>query len=122
MKTFITCFACLLIGLAVGCCVGYRHHDRHITNEAITRMVEGGESSDALIAATSARAIGFIDSGEPQKAVEILSHPVAHYYVIYATGAGTNEQRLKLRALIDGLASTNQAVAAQIAEAQKLVR
>src|SRR5215831_3407903 len=112
MKTFIACFASLLVGLAIGCYVGYRYYERHITNEAVTRMVEGGESSDALIAATSARVIGFIDSGEPQKAVEMLSHPVAHYYVTYATSTFTNEQRLKLRALIDGLASTNQTVAA----------
>ncbi len=115
MKTFITILVSALVGLAIGCYVGYRYYERHITNEAIRQMVEAGESSDALLAATSTRAIGFIDSGEPQKAVELLSHPIAHYYFVYATNTFTNEQRLKLRALIDALASTNQTVAAQIA-------
>jgi len=40
---------------------------------------------------------------------------------MYGMKPSTNEQRMKLRALIDGLASTNQTVAAQIAAAQKRV-
>ena len=79
-------------------------------------MVESLESSDALMATMSARTVGLIDSGQDQKAVQMLSFPIAHYYYIYATSTFTNEQRLKLRAMIDLLASTNQVVAAQIAE------
>ncbi len=121
MKTFITVIVSVLVGLALGCYVGYRYCDRHITNAAVRQMVESEESSDALAAATSARAIRFIASGEPQKAVETLARPMAHYYSIYATSRFTNEHRLKLRAMIDGLASRNQTVAAQIA-AEKGVR
>lgn len=121
MKTFITIIVSALIGLSTGFFIGFRYYQRHITNEAVQQLVESGESSDALIAATSARAIGFIDSGDPQKAIETLSGPVAHYYSIYDTSTITNEQRLKLRAMIEGLARTNQTVAAQIA-AEKIDR
>jgi len=115
MKTIVASVVSLLVRLAIGCLVGYRYYERHITNEGIQMMVDGGESSDALIAATSARAIGFIDSGETQKAIETLTHPIAHYYFIYGRSRSTNEQHLKLRAMIDELARTNQTVAAQIA-------
>jgi hypothetical protein len=68
------------------------------------------------MAAMSARTISMIDSGQDQQAVQMLSFPIAHYYYIYASSTFTNEQRLRLRALIDGLASTNRMVAAQIAQ------
>jgi hypothetical protein len=115
MKIIIISLMSLLAGTGIGFYVGYRYCDRHTTNEAIQRMVEAGESSDALIAAMSTRTIGLIDSGQDQEAVQMLSYPIAHYYYIYASSTFTNEQRLKLRAMIDRLASTNQIVAAQIA-------
>lgn len=116
MKTFSASAISLLVGLAIGCYIGYRYNERHITNEAIKQMVEGIESSDAFMASFSARSIGLIDSGQSQQAVQMLSFPIAHYYFIYATSAFTNEQRLKLRAIIEQLAHTNQVVAAQIAK------
>ena len=79
-------------------------------------MVESLESHDALLASMSAHTIGLIDSGQDQQAVQTLSFPIASYYYVYASSTFTNEQRLKLRALIDGLASTNRIVAAQIAK------
>jgi hypothetical protein len=116
MKTFVASAISLLVGLAMGCYVGYRYYEKHITNEAIQQMVESLESYDALMASMSARTISLIDSGQDQKAVQILSYPIAYYYYIYASSTFTNEQRLKLRAMIDTLASTNQIVAAQIAK------
>ena len=116
MKTLVVSFVSVLVGLALGWHFGYRYCDRHYTNEAIQQLVESGESSDALLASMSARTISLIDSGQGQQAVQMLSFPIAHYYYIYASSTFTNEQRLKLRALIDGLASTNQIVAAQIAK------
>ena len=83
------------------------------------QMVDGMESSDALMAAMSANTIRLIDSGQDQQAVQMLSFPIASYYYIYASSEFTNAQRLKLRAMIDNLASTNQVVAAQIAEETK---
>ena len=121
MKTFIASLTGLLVGLAIGCYVGHRYYQRHTTNEAVQQLVEAGESSDALLAATSSRAIGFIDAGETQRAVETLSRPIAHYYSIYTTSTFTNEQRLALRAMIEELAKTNKTVAAQIA-AEKIDR
>jgi hypothetical protein len=83
------------------------------------QMVEQMEGSDALMASMGARTISLIDSGQGQQAVQMLSFPIASYYYVYASSEFTNEQRLKLRALIDGLASTNQIVAAQIAKEMK---
>ena len=114
MKTIITSTVSLLIGLSIGCFGAYRYYEKHISKEAMQRMVDGGESSDALIAATSIRAIGFIESGQTQKAVETLSRPIAHYYSTYPTSTFTSEEHLKLRATIDELARTNQTVAAQL--------
>lgn len=116
MKTCVASVIFLLVGLAVGFYIGYRDYQKHIASEAVQQLVESTESSDALMAAMSARTISLIDSGQDQQAVQMLSFPIAHYYYIYASSTFTNEQRLKLRALIDGLASTNQIVAAQIAK------
>jgi hypothetical protein len=116
MKTVVASVMSLLVGLAVGGYAGYWYYDRHTTNEAIKQMVEGGESSQALLAHLSAQTIGLIDSGQDQQAVQMLSFPIASYYFVYATSAFTNEQRLRVRATIEKLASTNQIVAARIAE------
>ena len=82
-------------------------------------MVEGMESHEALMASMSARTISLIDSGQDQQAVQMLSFPIASYYYVYASSEFTNAQRLKLRALIDGLARSNQVVASQIATEMK---
>ena len=116
MKICVASVILLLVGLAVGFYIGYRDYQEHIASEAVQQLVESTESSDALMAAMSARTISLIDSGQDEKVVEMLSFPIAHYYYIYASSTFTNEQRLKLRAMIDGLASTNQIVAAQIAK------
>ena len=116
MKTCVASVIFLLVGLAVGFYAGYRDYHKHIADEAVQQLVESTESSDALMAAMSARTISLIDSGQDQQAVQMLSFPIAHYYYIYASSTFTNEQRLKLRAMIEGLASTNQVVAAQIAK------
>jgi hypothetical protein len=115
MKTLIASTVCLLVGLAIGVYAGYRYHERHWNNVAMQAMVESLESHDALLASMSAHTISLIDSGQDQQAVQMLSFPIASYYYVYASSRFTNEQRFKLRALIDGLASTNQIVAAQIA-------
>ena len=115
MKTLIASTVCLLVGLAIGVYIGYRYHDKHYNNVAMQAMVESLESHDALMASVSAHTISLIDSGQGQQAVQMLSLPIASYYYVYASSTFTNEQRLKLRAMIDALASTNQIVAAQIA-------
>jgi hypothetical protein len=119
MKTLIASVVCLLVGLWAGFYIGYRYWDRHSTSQAMQAMVESLESHEALMASMSARTISLIDSGQDQQAIQMLSFPIASYYYVYASSTFTNEQRLKLRALIDGLASTNQIVAAQIAREMK---
>ena len=116
MKTCLASVIFLLIGLAIGFYIGYRDYHKHIADEAVQQLVESTESSDALLANFSVQTIGLIESGQEQKAVQMLSFPIAHYYYIYASSQFTNEQRLRLRAVIDKLASTNQVVAAQIAK------
>lgn len=116
MKTCIASVIFLLVGLAIGFYIGYRDYHKHIADEAVQQLVESGESSDALMAAMSANAISLIDSGQDQNAIHLLSYPIGRYYYIYASSTFTNEQRLRLRAMIDALASSNHVVAAVIAE------
>jgi hypothetical protein len=114
MKTFVTSVVFLLVGFVIGFYVRYRYCEWHQTSEAMQAMVESLESHDALLAAMSARTISLIDSGHDQQAVQMLSFPIASYYYVYASSKFTNAQRLKLRAMIDDLAKSNQVVAAQI--------
>lgn len=83
--------------MAAGFYIGYRDWHKHITGEAVARLVEYTESSDALMAAVSVRTIGLIDSGQDQEAVQMLSFPIASYYHLYASSTFTNAQRLVAR-------------------------
>ena len=115
MKTVIASTVTLILGLGLGWYFEHRRAERGKT-EIVHLMVEAGESSDGEQAARAARAIQFIDSGQPQEAVRLLSGPIAHYYSVYGA-LSANERRSKVRSLIEQLAKTNQAVAARIAEA-----
>jgi len=115
MKTFLASVASLILGLGLGWYFEHHRAGREKT-EIVQQMVEGGESSDREHAARAARAIQFIDSGQPQEAERLLSGPIARYYSEYGE-LSTNERRSKLRSLIEELAKTNQVVAARIAEA-----
>jgi hypothetical protein len=74
------------------------------------------EDDNAIAAIFAVNTIPLIESGQTQNAVRMLSFPIARYYSIYTTKFYTNDVRLKLRAKIEQLASTNQIVAAQIKE------
>jgi len=115
MKTFLASVVSLILGLGLGWYLEHHRAEREKT-EIVQQMVEGGESSDGEHAARAARAIQFIDSGQPQEAVRLLSAPIAHYYLEYGE-LSVNERRSRVRSLIEGLAKTNQVVAARIAEA-----
>jgi len=114
MKALIVFAVSLVVGSVIGCYIGYSYYEKHVTNEAVEQMVQGIESSDRLETANAIRAIGLIESGETQKAVQLLSRPIVDYYYIYAVHACTNEERLRLRSEIEQLASTNQVVATEI--------
>jgi hypothetical protein len=114
MKTVIASTVSLILGLGLGWYFEHHRAERERT-EIVQQMVDAGESSDCADAARAARAIQFIDSGQRQEAVQLLSGPVAHYYSVYGV-LSTNERRSKVRSLIEELAKTNQVVAARIAE------
>jgi hypothetical protein len=115
MKTPFASVVSLLLGVAIGWYAERRHAEHEMT-QIVQQMVEGGESCDRERAVRAVRAIQFIQSGEIQQAVHILSTPVAHYYTLYTEAGNKEERRAETRALIEQLARTNQVVAARIAE------
>ncbi len=114
MKTFLASGFCLLIGLAGGFFVGYRYYEKHITNEAVQEMAKGLESSDRLQAARGVRAIEDIQSGDTQRAIQMVSIPVADFYSGYTRLTNSDEKTKKLLFWIEQVASTNAAVAKAI--------
>ena len=114
MKTLSACAVSLLLGVGMGFNFGYRYYDRHITNEAIRQMLEGMESSERREAASAIRAIGLIESGEPQKAAQSLSRPIADFYNLHADLAHNDQRTKDLLARIVLFASTNQFIADEI--------
>src|SRR5208283_5696098 len=99
MKIIIVSFISLLVGIGVGWHFGYTRATAQADVE-VRGELEAYESGDAKAAAFAAEAVRCIDSGETQKAVQFLSLPIASYYSVYAIHAGTNAERLKLRAYI----------------------
>jgi hypothetical protein len=114
MKIIIVSLMSLLVGLGIGCYIGYREWDRHITNEALKLLMESQESSEELAAVISMKAIGSIETDDTQKAIQCLSKPIRIYYNNYEYAGTNNELRTKLRAQIKELISTNKIVADEI--------
>ena len=114
MRTLLTSVISLFLGLGVGWYIGHRQAFYYVP-EIAREAVAGIESSDGEEAARAVRAIQAIDSGDAQGAVQWLSHPIAHYYLLYSD-LDRNDRRQRMIALIEQLARTNQIVAARIAE------
>ena len=115
MKAVIVAAVALVLGLGLGWYFARQRAERERT-AIVQQMVEGGESSDRLLAVIAARAIQMVESGQPKQAVQMLAAPVAHYYTVYTAAAAREEQRAETHALIEQLAKSNQVVAARIAE------
>lgn len=115
MKKMIRSAASLMVGIGVGCFIGYQYSESHTTNEAVEQMVHGLESSDAAEAARNVRAIEAISVGDTRQAVELLSSPIADYYSLYAED-GTRQKRSEVRRLIERVSRTNEILASRIAE------
>src|SRR5450759_314590 len=113
MKIIIALTVGLLIGAGVGWYAGYT---RPLTksNRDARRYLTTMEVDDSTAAIFAVRAIPIVESGDTQKAVQWLAKPIGSYYRVYETKAGTNAERLSLRAKIEQLASTNSVVAAEI--------
>jgi len=110
-------FATLTVGVAIGVAIGwYVGHTRpmNAANRDARRYLTTMEVDDSTAAIFALRAIPIVESGDTKKAVTWLAKPIGSYYRVYASRAGTNEDRLTLCAKIEQLATTNAAVAAEI--------
>jgi hypothetical protein len=113
MKTIVGLVIGLLIGSILGWCFGYTRPIAKASREAQQEM-HNVEVDDSMAAIIAVKTIPFVEAGETNKAIQWLVKPVGSYYRVYATRAGTNEERLRLRTMIEQLASTNQMVNAEI--------
>jgi hypothetical protein len=114
MKIIIISLISLSVGIGIGWCFGYTRPIAEADRDARQEML-AMQNDDCKAAIVAVRAVFLLDSGNTQKAVEWLSDPISrYYYCFYALNAGTNEERLKMRAVIEQLAHTNQVVAASI--------
>jgi hypothetical protein len=114
MKTIIISLTSLLVGLGIGWYIGYRYYESRITSAAIEQMNQSVESSEALAAAASIRAISLIESDDTQKAVQVLSVPIGNYYFFYRNAGTNNGHRAEYLAQIEQLIRTNETVAEEI--------
>ena len=113
MKIIIALMAGLVSGLGVGWYAGYSHPAAQ-ANRDVGQLFTRMEWDDSKAANFAVKAIPVVESGDTQKAVHLLALPIGGWYRVYASKAGTNEERLTLRAKIEQLASTNSVVAAEI--------
>ena len=126
MKLKLAVVLLMLAAVALGFFIGrfqadsyvqHRHAEHEMTEtemrEAVEQAMQTERSSSGVQAARDVRAIELIESGETQRAVQMLCQPIAEYYYSYAIDAGTDRER-KLRAMIEQLVSTNKIVAAEI--------
>jgi hypothetical protein len=113
MKSIIILLVGLLVGVGVGWYVGYTRPIAKANRDAHQELL-AMTADDTMAAIIAMRAIPLVESGDTQKAVQWLSKPIGTYYRVYGLHAGTNDERLTLRAKIEQLASTNSVVDAEI--------
>ncbi len=115
MKKLIAFAVILVAGVVIGFYTRYSYEEKHVTNQALELGSQEMESSSREEAGRAIRAIQLIESGKAPEAVRVLSHPIVEYYYVYAMDAGKNDEpRLKTRAMIEQLISTNRIVAEEI--------
>lgn len=114
MKTTIAIISALALGFLLG---WHSRNDRarKVEGEIVKQMMNRTEASDRQDAARSVRAIELIQSGDTQRAVELLLTPIAYYDCIYDDGH-TNEEEARVRAHIGQLSRDNSLVSTRIAE------
>jgi hypothetical protein len=113
MKIIAALIVGLLAGSAVGWYAGYTHPAVKESRE-VSQLLTNMEWDDSKAANFAVKAIPVVESGDTQKAVHLLALPIGGWYRVYASKAGTNQDRVLLRAKIEQLASTNPVVAAEI--------
>jgi hypothetical protein len=113
MKSIIILLVGLLVGVGVGWYFGYTRPIAKANRDARREML-AMTVDDTMSALIAVKAIPLVESGDTQKAVKWLSKPIGSYYRVYALHAGTNDERLSMRAMIEQLASTNSVVDTEI--------
>ena len=113
MKLAIAFTCGLAAGLALGWLTGYIHPRNAATRRAM-QFVDRVEPEFSGAAVYAIKAVQLIEAGDTDSAVTVLAGPIASYYRFYASQAGTNQYRLRARAVIDELARTNSTVADRI--------
>jgi len=121
MRTVASCTIALLLGSAIGWYVAHSR-EKYQPAEVVEFALQGAESSEASGVARAIEAIRLIASGDTNEAVQKLSAPVAHYYVLYKSYAGENRRRADLCAAIEKLMKTNAIVAHAVKERIELNR
>ena len=117
MKTLVASLVSLLLGLAVGLYCEHRQAAGEMTDAVKHVQIQNRQE-----AAVDLRAIELIQSGHTERAVQLLSTPIASWYAwnMYlthndkATVPWNDEVTKGLLAQIEQFAQTNQVVAAQI--------
>jgi hypothetical protein len=113
MKIITGLIAGLLIGSVAGWYAGYSRPAAK-ENRDVRQFFTTMEWDDSKAANFALKAIPVVESGDKQKAIHLLALPIGGWYRVYADKAGTNEERLRLRAKIEQLASSNSIVDAEI--------
>ncbi len=113
MNTFLGLIAGILIGSCAGWYAGYTRPAAQVNRNEV-QFFETMEWDDSKAAHFAVKAIPVVQSGDTEKAVQLLALPIGGWYRVYAGRAGTNHERLTLRDKIERLASTNPVVAAEI--------
>jgi hypothetical protein len=113
MKLITTSAFSLFLGILIGWLAQHGRSGNE-TDRVVAQMVQTIESSDATEAARDVRVISLLQSGETQKAVQLLCTPIAHYYYTYEAGSSASGERLQLHGMIDDLASTNSIVGIEL--------
>lgn len=113
VKTIIILLVGLLVGVGFGWYFGYTRPLAKADRDARKEMLKT-ENDDWEAALFAVKAIPLVESGDKQGAVEWLAKPIGSYYRVYGPHAGTNEERLKMLAMIEQLAGTNPAVNTEI--------
>jgi hypothetical protein len=118
MKIFTISLISLLVGIGVGWHFGHTIPAAQVAKKSVLKTDDYWHNplapAEFSTAALATETIGYIDSGDTQRAIKHLSVSIAHYYAEFAYHPSTNEDLLKLRDRIDQLAQTNQVVAACI--------
>jgi hypothetical protein len=113
MKTLTFSLFSLLFGVGIGWYLGCTRPVVEANRDALQKL-HVIQNDDRETAVFGLAAIQLIDSGDTQKAIQVLAQPIGIYYRLYALNAETSDERTEMRKSIEKLASTDPIVATEI--------